>query len=219
MNKINHAIKILMIVLSVFFIGYLLESYRDVSILLGNYFEISTELLPLVLSFSIFVMTWHAYAKNKSSYSLFVGAAFLATGVFDLYHMISYPFMPDFITRNTPQKEALFWILARLISTILFLASVYIYKDSLIRLINKPGMFVSINVLSIILLIEVLRDSDRLPAMYYPDGSFSAAWIFVILLTSVIILYTSYLYTKRRQESGQNSTVCLIYGFIIEDYD
>ncbi len=215
MTKINHAIKILMIVLSVFFIGYLLESYRDVSVLLGNYFEISTELLPLVLSFSIFVMTWHAYAKNKSSYSLFLGAAFLATGVFDLYHMISYPFMPDFITRNTPQKEALFWILARLISTILFLASVYIYKDSLIRLINKPGMFVSINVLSIILLIEVLRDSDRLPAMYYPDGSFSAAWIFVILLTSVIILYTSYLYTKRRQESGQNSTVCLIYGFII----
>ncbi len=99
MTKINHAIKILMIVLSVFFIGYLLESYRDVSVLLGNYFEISTELLPLVLSFSIFVMTWHAYAKNKSSYSLFLGAAFLATGVFDLYHMISYPFMPDFITR------------------------------------------------------------------------------------------------------------------------
>ncbi len=215
MTKINHAIKILMIILSVFFIGYLLESYRDVSVLLGNYFEISTELLPLVLSFSIFVMTWHAYAKNKSSYSLFLGAAFLATGVFDLYHMISYPFMPDFITRNTPQKEALFWILARLISTILFLASVYIYKDSLIRLINKPGMFVSINVLSIILLIEVLRDSDQLPAMYYPDGSFSAILIFVILLTSVIILYTSYLYTKRRQESGQNSTVCLIYGFII----
>jgi PAS domain S-box-containing protein len=51
--------------------------------------------------------------------------------------------------------------------------------------------------------------------MYYPDGSFSAIWISLISLTSIIILYASYLYSKRFRETGQKNIICLIYGLII----
>lgn len=215
MTKVNHALKLLSIIASVFFIGYFLEPYSYFSPPVSNYFEISTELLPLVLSFSIFVMTWHAYTKNRDNNSLFLGAAFLIVGVFDLYHMISKPFMPDFITHNSLQKAAVFWIGARLLSALLFLASAFIYKDSVPRLINKPVLFVSANVLSIIFLLAVLQNPEDLHAMQYPDGSFSAAWAFLVFSSSVVISYAGYMYSRRHRETGQKNIVCLIYGFVI----
>lgn len=208
MTKVNHALKLLAIIASVFFIGYFLESYSYFSPLASNYFEISTELLPLVLSFSIFVMTWHAYTKNRDNNSLFLGAAFLIIGVFDLYHMISKPFMPDFITHNSPQKAAVFWIGARLISALLFLASAFIFEDSVPRLINKPVLFVSVNVLSIVFLLTVLRNPEYLNTIQYLDGS-------LVFSSSVVISYASYMYSRRFRETGQKNIVCLIYGFVI----
>lgn len=206
----------LITIVSVFLIGYFLESYRLISPQVGDFFKISTELLPFVLSFSIFVLTWHAYTtKYMDNNSLFLGAGLLVIGIFDMYHILSYPFMPDFITPNSPQKAAVFWNAARMISTMLFLASVFIYKDSLPHWINKSVLLVSANVLNIILLNIMLLYSDHLPEMYYPDGSFSAAWISLISITSIIILYASYLYSKRYRETGQKNIVCLIYGFII----
>lgn len=216
MNKINHALKVLITIVSVFLIGYFLESYKLISPQVGDFFEISTELLPFVLSFSIFVLTWHAYTtRNMDNNSLFLGAGLLIIGIFDMYHMLSYPFMPDFITPNSPQKAAVFWNAARLISTLLFLASVFIYKDSLPHWINKSVLLVSANVLNIILLNIMLLYSDHLPEMYYPDGSFSTTWISLISTTSIIILYASYLYSKRFRKTGQKNIICLIYGFII----
>jgi len=215
MTKINHALKLLTTIASVFFMGYLLESYASASTLLNDFFEISTNLLPLVMSISIFVMTWHAYNKNKNNTSLFLGAALLVIGLFDLYHVLSYPFMPDFITPNSHQKTMVFWGGARLISALFFLAGVFIYKDSFPRLINKPVLIVSINVFNIVFLNMILAYSDHLPVINYPDGSFSTTGILLLLLTSVITLTVAYLYSRSLKETGQESTVYLIYGFII----
>ncbi|MCX9012701.1 MAG: PAS domain S-box protein [Candidatus Methanoperedens sp.] len=215
MTKKNHTLKVLTTIVSIFLIGYLLESYRHITPQAGDFFEISTELLPFVMSFSIFVLTWHAYAKNMDPHPLFIGASLLIIGTFDMYHMLSHPYMPDFITPNSQQKEAVFWGAARLISALLFFASVFIYKGSLPRWINKPVLLISINILNIVLLNTMLLFPEYLPAMHYPDGSFSTAWTLLAFLTSAIILYTGYLYSRRFLETGQKSIVCLIYGFII----
>lgn len=207
----RHVLRLLAVVVPVFMIGYLLEWYSSNSLLLGNFFEISTELLPFVLAISIFVLTWHAYAKNKDNNALFLGAALLVIGLFDMYHLLSYPFMPDFITPNSIQKTGIFWSMARLFSALLFLSSAFIYKDSFPRFISKSVLFGSVNVLSIVFLNMLLLYNDVLPAMYSPDGSSSTTAVFLVLLTSVIILYAGYLYSKR--SGGQ--ICCIICGFII----
>jgi len=215
MNKINHALKLLVIIISVFFIGYLLESYRSVSPVVGDYFEVSTELLPLVVSFSIFFMTWLAYKQNKDNHSLFMGFVFFLIGILDLYHMVSYPFMPDFITPNSPNKAAIFWGEARLLCALLFFASVYVYKDTFPELIKIPVLFVFTALLSFISLITTSFYPDYLPVLYYHDGSPSTSLIFLIIITAVIMSYTCYLYAKRLGESGQKNITCIIYGLII----
>lgn len=215
MTKIHHAIRLLVTIISVFFIGYLLESYRAVSPVVGDYFEVSTELLPLVVSFSIFFMTWLAYKKNKDNHSLYMGFVFFLIGIFDLYHMVSYPFMPDFITPNSSNKAAIFWSEARLLSALLFLASVYVYKDTFPKLIKIPALFVFTAILSFISLITTSFYPDYLPVLSYPDGSPSITLIFLIILSAAIISYACYLYAGRLKETGQKNLICLMYGFII----
>jgi len=72
---------------------------------------------------------------------LFFGTTFLITGLLTLCHLLSYPFMPDFITPNLPHKAAIFFLESRFILAFLLLASVFIHKDSFPKLINKYVMF------------------------------------------------------------------------------
>ncbi|MFA4935057.1 MAG: MASE3 domain-containing protein, partial [Candidatus Methanoperedens sp.] len=174
--------------------------------------ELLAELYSIFISFSIFGVTWYAYSKSRDNHALFMGAAFLVIGFIDLFHTLSYTFMPDFITSNTPGKSAAFWNMARVISAPLLLASAYIFKDSLPALINKPVLSVSAIVISVISLISGVFYHDYMPAAYHEEG-ISFLRIIQVLATAIIILYAGYLYTRRRTE--KNIELLLMYGFII----
>src|SRR3990172_8637639 len=82
----------------------LIEEIPDPISPLGYDFEILTELFPVFVSLSIFAMTWFAYSKSRDKHSLFLGAVFLLVGLLDIFHLLSLPFLPDFITANSYQK-------------------------------------------------------------------------------------------------------------------
>lgn len=209
----KYELKLLGIIALVFFIGYFVEASGYVPDLLINDFEFLAELFSIFVSFSIFAMTWYAYSRSKDNHALFMGAIFLVVGVLDLFHTLSYPFLPDFITHNSPEKSAIFWNMARLISAPLFLASAYVHKDTLPSFINKPVLFVCAAVLSLACLVSGLIYQDYLSVLYPPTSIFSTNRIFHILITGIILLYTSYLYTKRKKE--RETDIYLIYSFII----
>ncbi len=211
----RHIVKLLAIILPVFFIGYFLESFRHVSSILGDYFEITTQLLPLVLSFSIFVITWYAYSRSKDNHSLFLGAVFFIAGLFELFHMLSYPFMPAFITPNSAQKSAIFLSESMLISALLLLGSAYVYKTTFPGFIKKSFLFASIIVLSFISLTTEFFYPDYLPVMSLADGSPSSGMRFAQLATAAILMYTAYLYARRLRETEEKNIICLIYSFTI----
>ncbi|MFZ2409958.1 MAG: PAS domain S-box protein, partial [Candidatus Methanoperedens sp.] len=128
------------------------------------------------------------------------------------FHTLSYTFMPDFITPNIPGKSVVFWNMARVISAPLFLASAYIYKDTFSALINKPVLSVSAIVISIISFIIGIFYQDYIPDAFHEEA-LSSVRIMQLLITAIIILYASYLYTRRIAE--KNLGIFLIYGFII----
>ena len=141
--------KLVTLVALVFLLGYVLEDSIELSSSnnaesLGETFEIISELFSVFVAISIFTLTWYAYNKSRDNHSLFFGSAFLITGVLILFHLLSYPFMPDFINPNSSHKAGLFFLESRFILAILFLASVYIHNDSLPKLINKKVMVLSI---------------------------------------------------------------------------
>ena len=215
MAKTNHGLKLLIVMVSVFIIGYILEPFRNISPLLGDYFEVSTELLPLVMSFSIFVTTWFAYNKSRDDNSFFLGASFFVMGLLELFQMLSHPYMPDFITPNSIQKAVTFRVMLWTISVLLFFVSAHIYKDSIPGIISKYVIFAFAIILSLMVLTIVLFYPNRLPEVYSLKGSLSTTWFSLVLITSIMLFYSSFLYLKRLRKTGEMNIICLIYGFVL----
>lgn len=216
MAKTNHhVLTVLIIIVSMLLIGDVIEAYMSDSHLVSNYFEVATQILPIVLAFSIFAINWLAYSKSRDNHSLFLGATFLVLGIFDLFNMLSYPYMPDFVTPNSTVKAEMFWAEARIISSILFLASVYIYKDAFPKMITKPVIFTCAVALPLISMALVFLYPSYLPMMHNPDGGLSTAGIMILVVSGSLIIYTIYLYIIRLQNTGQTSNICLIYGLVI----
>ena len=214
-DVMKNLFKVPAIIISVSLIGYFLEVISRISYIAGDYFDIFTEFLPVGLSFSIFFVTWYAYRRSRDNHSLFLGAVFLIQGLFYLFHMLSYPFMPEFITPNTYQKAAVFSNVAVLLSSVLFLASGYIHKNSHPKLVNKKVLFISVNTLSFILLITVLIYSEKIPLMIRDEGEPTSYMIFIQIISANIIFYSCYLYKVKYSEKADGYITELIYGFII----
>ncbi len=217
--KTNHLMMILTIGISIFLIGYGLEYFRVGPSRLRDYFQISTEILPLILTFSIFVITWLVFKRSMDNHSLFLGLSFFIIGLFDLYHILSYPFMPDFITQNSFHKSEIFWGEARLVSAILFLASVYVNNETFSILRKRPVLVASAAVISFsfISLITGIYP-DLFPQLTSPEGSPTKEKMLLLIITALIILYTGFLYTQRMRETGNKIFLCLIYGFVLTTF-
>jgi signal transduction histidine kinase len=199
--------------LAIFIAGYIIE----ISAFLGNSFNIINEYFIIFASLSIFTLTWFAYARCEDDHTLFMGATFLIIGVFELFHVLSYPFMPEFITPNTPQKAIIFKEVIEVITAPLFLISAYLYKDTL-QLLNKYVLFISAIILSIIPLTSIYYLGyivTNYPSMSSPDGEPSTLRISLLMLSILIIFYASYIYSKRFKQSGEEPLIFLVYGFIL----
>lgn len=216
-SNINH-MKLLTIVVSVFLIGYFLEKiiYRSNGFqeLPGEYLELTAQLLTVFVSLSIFSITWIASDRNIDNHSMFLGFTFLIVGFLNLFHIFSYPSMPAFFTPNSENKAAFFLIESRTVLALLFLASVYIFKDTSSKLINKfilmsLSLVISVFSISFVIIYDnylfTSNDFSRL-------ASASSLYFFMI---AVIISYASYLYFRRSKETGERDLTFLIYGIVI----
>lgn len=217
----NDTSKIIAIIVAVFFIGYFLEEAIDATYshndelkgLIEHNIELLSELASVFASFSIFAISWHAYGKSRDNHSLFLGATFLVVGILSLFHLLSYPFMPDFITPNSSHKSDVFLVESRLILSICFLVSAYIYTETLPKVINRSVLLASAIVVSAISMVLGLFYHTSIFAAYDPDTGYTSSVIYLFYITA--ILYASYLYAKRLKETGQKNLHLLIYGFII----
>jgi len=204
---------------SVFLIGFFLEetiipSEPNDPQTLDETFELISELFSVFVALSIFGITWYAYNKSRDNHSLFLGTTFHITGLLILFHLLSYPFMPDFINTNSPHKADIFFLESRFLLAFLLLASVYVHKESLPGLINKY----------VLVLLTIAIISASLASMFFHEYSFftafdlnkhSTATGLFLLAISIIILVTGYLYKKRASETGQNNLNYFAYGSII----
>jgi len=116
---------------------------------------------------------------------------------------------------NTPQKAIIFLIESRLVLAAFLLISAYIYKDKFHELINRPVLLAIAIIFSAASLFSVLFYPEYLPAMYNPDNTLSNELVLALLITTVIILYASYLYAVRFCETGEKNLIFLIDGSVI----
>lgn len=215
-EALKHVFKLIIIIISVTFVGNIIDSIPHVHAIFGS-LDILIELFFVFASLSIFTMTWFAYSQNKDDHTLFMGAAFLIIGVFELFHILSYPFMPDFFTTNSLQKAAIFKDVNRVIIAPLFLISAYLFKDTL-RLLNRYILVISAIILSILPFTTIYYIGfllNEYSDVYSSNNHSSELNIFLIILSILITLYASYLYANRLKVTEEQNIIYLIYGFNI----
>lgn len=83
--------------------------------------HIFSETFSIIVSMMIFAIIY-ASTEKRPVPMLLLGCAFLAVGLLDFAHTLSYKGMPDFITPAGPEKGLNFWLAARLIFALAMLA-------------------------------------------------------------------------------------------------
>lgn len=208
----KHVLRFIAIILFVVSIGYIIEKIPYARAMFGS-IDILIELFFVFASLSIFTMTWFAYGQNKNDHTLFMGATFLIIGVFELFHILSYPFMPDFITPNSIQKSLIFRDVSRIITAPLFLISAYLFKDTL-RMINKNYLYFFITIFPLLPFTTIyfgfLPNENIAP---YSGVEFSGIRSLLMTFSLVIASYASYLYSKRLNLNEEQNIIYLVYGF------
>ncbi|HET8693678.1 MAG TPA: EAL domain-containing protein [Aquabacterium sp.] len=72
-----------------------------------------TEFAAIVVALLVFTLAWHTSSVGQPGNILIIGCGFLAVGLIDLGHVLSYKGMPDFVTPASPEKAIHFWLVGR----------------------------------------------------------------------------------------------------------
>ncbi|WP_161784244.1 EAL domain-containing protein [Aquabacterium sp. NJ1] len=72
-----------------------------------------TEFGAIVAALLVFSVAWHARSPAQPGNIVIIGCGFLAVGLIDFGHAMSFKGMPDFVTPAGAEKAIQFWLMAR----------------------------------------------------------------------------------------------------------
>lgn len=93
--------------------------------LVPHYLNLHTILETLAISVAalIFGLGWNAYMLHSQTRVLISSVGFLAVGLLDFAHTMSFAGMPDYFTANSSAKGINFWLAARYLAALTLLAA------------------------------------------------------------------------------------------------
>lgn len=164
------------------------------------------EFSSILVSFSIFTVTYFIYEESGSLRMIILGCAFLTMGFLDAFHTLSFKGMADFFVSNaTANRATTLWVMSRIIGSIGFLASVYIpvnYKCQ----INKVFFSAVSLAFSIFMFIITTYFPHVFPAMLIEGvgltkvKTFMEYLIIFIMIITLAMVYIEYKKTNTRRE-------------------
>jgi diguanylate cyclase (GGDEF)-like protein/PAS domain S-box-containing protein len=196
----------------------ILQDELDVSL---SYFWVlsSLELFSIVVCACIFIVGWHVLDESRPEASVRLACAFLAVGLLEAAHLLSYHGMPGFISDNTPEKTLSFWLLARMGAALALL--MYVWPATK-KTGHKNSPFKArylIQTLAGVLAagIVIVFFSDQFPAglvsVSAPGGLAHLVQVLVVML-HVLTLYWL-LSKKHPAESNDSSALLVAIGLMI----
>ncbi|MCL5257506.1 MAG: GAF domain-containing protein, partial [Chloroflexi bacterium] len=168
------------------------------------------EFSSVIVSFAVFVVNWQAYNQNRSLYALVIATGFLAVGLLDLMHLLSYSGMPAFVTPSSPEKAIDYWLGGRGWAVLVLLASAFVLPGRRSGLLAKVALLVINLGVAAAAFIVVSFFHQILPSTYIQGQGLTPLKIGleygVIGLTLVAIAAYSVFY---RQHDSMTSTLIL----------
>lgn len=159
------------------------------------------EFFCVFVALCTFTVTWYSYLNNCSSYSYFLGLGLLAVGMIDLFHLYSYEGMPAIFTEACPNKATLYHVIGRLIMSISFLISIFLYKKEYCPIGRlRHYFFAGTIMLVFFILITVSWFPGIYPEMYIKGSGLTEAKVICeyIIITLLVTATGGYLWLYRK---------------------
>ena len=157
-----------------------------------------------LISFTVFAVSYYTYEQTGNLRSVFLGSVFLAVGMVDAFHTLSYKGMPAFLIENNSSNRAtIFWIIARLFTALGFFISSLIPASVKIR--TKRIIFVAVPLItSISALYLATYHPELFPPMHIEGKGltffkiYSEHLIIILFALSVLMFIREYNKTKNK---------------------
>lgn len=165
------------------------------------------EMFSIAAAACIFVVGWQLLDTQRSHTAVLLACAALSVAVLNAGHLLSNEEMPEFITTNTPQKEMLYSLAARLIVASALLIFVLMPQERGEQH-NNPALqarfwFLGLTI-TLLILVTLLFEyrSAWIPLTYSADTGGSTGYLLVQALT-VSLHVVSLLVIRSRAERIQ----------------
>lgn len=164
------------------------------------------EFSSILVSFSIFTVTYFIYTESGSLRIILLGCAFLAMGLLDSFHTLSYKGMSDFfISNDTANRATTLWIMSRTFGSLGFLISIYVPSN--VKCSINKRIFASITIIfSTALFLGTTYTPNLFPAMLIEGQGltniklFMEYFIIFILGSTFILVAAEYKKTRSNRE-------------------
>ncbi|HET7774966.1 MAG TPA: MASE3 domain-containing protein, partial [Azospira sp.] len=190
---------VLIVVLALFFVVVWLFPPLGVLKQSENIFPLTLhsveETFSFLVSLLVFAVSWNAYSRERAGNVMILACGFLAVGLLDFGHMLSYQGMPLFVTPASPQKAIVFWLAARYVAAItLLVIALRPWVPLSHPLVRFQFLAVSLLLTAAVFLLE-LNVPELWPVMFIPGQGLtpikiSAEYGIIALLgVTAVILY------------------------------
>lgn len=175
-----------------------------------------SEITCFAIGLSVFVVVWYGWPQTKNSRDLMIAMIFLAVGLLDLAHLLSYKGMPDFITPNSENKASLFWIISRVLASAGLLAAIYIPRRSKNPAFHRLYLLtLSITLTTACIAWVILFEHSLIP-MFIPNQGQTLTKLVLEYMTMLLNILAIYMYGHRNpsQQAVFLLRVSLVFNLV-----
>ncbi|MDO8271533.1 MAG: EAL domain-containing protein, partial [Gammaproteobacteria bacterium] len=171
------------------------------------------EMFSIAAAACIFVVGWQLLDTQRSHTAVLLACAALSVAVLNAGHLLSNAEMPEFITTNTPQKEMLYSLAARLVVAAALLVFVLIPQEQEEQ--RSPSLqsrfwFLGITVALLIFVTFLFESrSEWIPLTYSAETGGNAGFLLVQALTVGVHLMSLLVIRSRGERIQVNNLTAL----------
>lgn len=130
-------------------------------------FHSMVEILAVVVAAMIFGIGWHAAKARGPAFLTLLSVSFLAVGLLDVAHLLSYAGMPEFVTPSGAEKAINFWLAARISAAVALLAAVLMPRISVNAGLRYAALAAALAWVAAVYWV-VMYQAEWLPATFMP---------------------------------------------------
>jgi len=200
--------------LLVFLFGDFLDQQIDESRFVV--FHLIVEFSSIFVSFAIFTIGWYGYKQRPNTRNLALAITFFNVGMLDFIHAVSYVGMADFLSTNTVNNSATYWIFARLIASAGLLLVPFI-PDKAPPEWLRPRLLAVASACVVFLLVVLISYTNIFPVMFVEGTGLTALktgieyLIIVISVITIAVLWKKPVFGIRATTLLQTALVITVF--------